>query len=179
MVEPQESTQLLNVYEVVTEDGLRHLVCFLDPERADAEGIDPCSVVGEFTPGPGQSFDPATFLPNTVFVEAFKEYMDEEAMRSPELSRAALEHADDWLYVLDPRFHGVHDGEPPAGEILGGYAVDGSGQIIPGSFLYNERHRWFDPVAGVSGVLFDRRFYDWLHAGAAAVAVAVEEPVRA
>jgi hypothetical protein len=168
MVEPQETTQLLNVYEVVTDAGLRHLVCFLDPERADSEGIDHRSVVGEFTPGPGQSFDPDTFLPNPTFVETFKGYMDEEATRSPELNREALEHADDWLYVLDPRFVGDLDGEPPAGEILGGYAVDASGRIIPGSFAYNERHRWFDPVAGVSGVLFDRRFYDWVHAGAGA-----------
>ena len=47
---------------------------------------------------------------------------------------------------------------------MGCFAVDGSGQIVPNSFMYNENHRWLEPASGVSGVLEDRRFYDWLHA---------------
>ncbi len=47
--------------------------------------------------------------------------------------------------------------------MLGAFAVDESGQIVPGSFQYNRNHVFFDQQSGVSGVLSDREFYDWLH----------------
>jgi hypothetical protein len=158
--------QLLNVYEVVVDGRQRHLVCFLDPVLAGARGIDHRAVVGEFTPGPGLAFDPSTFRLNPAFVETVTGYMNEEAGRSDDLKRDARGQPGGWLYVLDPRYTGGPDEEPPAADLLGCFAVDGSGQIVPNSFLYNEKHRWFGEASGVSGVLSDRRFYDWLHSAA-------------
>jgi len=96
-------------------------------------------------------------------VEALSGYMNEEGARNPDLLEQAAQHPGDWLYILDPRFSGAEGEEPPAGDLLGCYAVDGEGRIVPDSFLYNENHVLFDPDSGVSAVLYDRRFYDWLH----------------
>jgi len=161
-----DPTPLLNVFEVGTEAGRRHFVCFLAPDRADAHGIDPRAIIGEFDPKPGGEFDQTSFVLNTTFIEMFTGYMNEVGATSPDMAREALNHANGWLYVLDPRFPG--DGptrEPDAGDLLGGFSVDGEGRIHPGSFVYNEHHLWFSPASGVSGVLSDRQFYNWLHAG--------------
>jgi hypothetical protein len=160
---PSRSLALLNVYEVVTDGVRRHLVCFLDPILAGSRGIDPRSVIGEFTPGQSRGFDRASFNLNPAFIEAFRSFMNEQPALTPELVEQALNHASGWLYVLDPRFRGPSGTEPGAADLLGCYAVDGTGQIVPNSFIYNENHVWFDPASGVSGVLSDRRFYDWLH----------------
>ena len=154
---------LLNVYEVEGDAGSRHLVCFLKPERAQASGIDGRAVVGEVIPGPNNELTPETFTLNPAFIEAFTGYMNDEATRSPDLISGAQSHAGGWLYILDPRFEGAEGEEPPASELLGGFNVDETGRIVPHSFTYNGEHLWFDPASGVSGVLSDLRFYDWLH----------------
>ena len=163
MDETNASLSLLNVFEVVEDGAHRHLICFLDPILAGAKGIDPRSVIGEFTPTHEGEFDPDSFTLNTAFLEAFTGYMNEEATHSPGLVRDAREHASGWLYILDPRHTLTGGDEPPASELLGCFAVDDSGQIVPRSFLYNENHVLFDPATGLSGVFSDRRFYDWLH----------------
>lgn len=154
---------LLNVFEVEADGARRHLVCFLDTVLAGVRGIDVRSVVGEFVPGPEGGFDPGTFRVNPDFVEAFTRYMNEEAARSPEVVDQARSHPGEWLYIVDPRHRGPSDSDPPAADVVGCFAVDGSGQVAPGSFQYNTNHAWIDPARGVSGLLSDRRFYDWLH----------------
>jgi hypothetical protein len=154
---------LLNVFEVETNGVNRHLICFLDVVLAGAVGIDSRSVVGQFDPRPDGGFDSRTFQVNPLFIEVFVQYMNERAALSPEVVREASDRASEWLYLLDPRSAGRSTGESPASDLIGCFAVDDTGQIVPRSFQYNREHAWFDPVRGVSGVLADRGFYDWLH----------------
>ena len=161
---------LLNIYEVIDEAGAaHHLVAFVEPVRAGSEGIAARSVVGEFRPGPEGEFDPATFQLNPPFIEAFTAYMNDEAERSPSLIEQARALASGWLYVIDPRAaadEGDHaeDTDPPASELIGAFAVDDVGQIVPRSFQYNRAHVLFDPERGPSGLFRERRFHDWIHA---------------
>lgn len=158
-----EPMQLLNVYEVVTDDGPASLICFLDPVLAGARGIDPRAVVGIYGEAGVEDFDAAGFRVNPTFVEALTGYMNEEAVESPEVVAEAKNLASGWLYIVDPRDRAEPDAEPPASNLLGAYAVDEAGQVVPGSFQYNEKHAVFDPSQGPSGVLFDKKFYNWLH----------------
>jgi hypothetical protein len=162
MSNSSETLALLNVYEIVIEGSTRHFVCFLDPVLAGVRGIDQRTVVGEFTPGANRSFDPSTFRLNPEFVDSLTRYMNEDAALTTEVIRQAAEQPGQWLYVLDPRYVGNEIDEPNGEDLLGCFAVDGSGQIVPNSFMYNENHRWFEPDSGISGVFSDRRFYDWL-----------------
>lgn len=163
MAEPEQELSLLNIYEVETDSGPRHLVGFLDSVLAGARGIDSRAMIGEFAPGPDGEFNLETFSVNPEFVAAFTAYMNHEAARSPEVIASAEQLRSDWLYLVDPRNQSHADDEPPGADILGCYAVDADGQIVPGSFQYNQNHLWFNPESGTSGLLSDRRFYDWLH----------------
>jgi hypothetical protein len=155
---------LLNVYEVQAEDGRTlHLVGFLDPVLAGSKGIDSRAMVGDFDPGPDGDFDAAAFRVNPEFIHAVEHYMNEQPARSPQLADEAKGLRGQWLYLVDPRNTTEGDEDPPPGDVLGAFAVDDAGQIVPGSFQYNRQHVWFDPERGVSGMLSDRRFYEWLH----------------
>jgi hypothetical protein len=159
------SLPLLNVFEVADEGGAtHHLVAFVEPVRAGSVGISARAMVGEFTPGPGGAFDAATFRLNPAFIEAFSSYMNEEAGRSASLIEQARGLASGWLYVMDPRSEAPADADPSPGDLIGAFAVDEAGQIVPGSFQYNREHVLFDPAAGPSGLFRERRFHDWLHA---------------
>ncbi len=68
-----------------------------------------------------------------------------------------------WLYLVDPRNTAPENEDPPGPDMLGCFAVDETGQVVPFSFQYNADHRWFCPDKGPSGLLTDRRFYDWLN----------------
>ena len=153
----------LNVFEVETDGVRRHIVCFLDVVLAGTIGIDARSVVGQFNPGAGGGFDHQSFQLNPLFVEMLVRYMNEQAARSPEIVGEASDLISEWLYVLDPRSAGDSGDESSGGDVLGCFAVDDTGQIVPRSFQYNREHLWFDPVRGVSGLFSDRAFYDWLH----------------
>lgn len=160
---PDADLSLLNIYEVDTEDGPRHLIGFLDPVLAGSVGILSGAMVGEFTPDESGDFDPETFLLNPDFIEAVTAFMNEEPSRITTLSEGAKEIPGQWLYVVDPRNRTPPDEDPPAEDILGAYAVDETGQIAPNSFQYNAQHLWFSRESGVSGMLADRRFYEWMH----------------
>lgn len=163
---PDESLSLLNIYEIEDEEagGTRHLVGFLDPVRAGARGLASHAMVGEFTPGPDGEFDGDSFVPNPEFVAAVTAYMNAQAGPSPEVAAEARKVPGDWLYLVDPRDETPDGDDPPRENILGAFAVDEGGQVVPNSFQYNANHRWFSRESGVSGMLEDRRFYDWLHA---------------
>lgn len=154
---------LLNLFEVETEEGRKHLIGFLDPVRAGAEGLAPRSIVGGFTPNPQGDFDPESFGLNPDFLAAFVDFMNDEPSRSDEVRGRAGQIRSGWLYVLDPRNDTPDDQDPPKSDIVGCYAVDDTGQVVPNSFQYNAEHRWFCPDAGTSGLLEDRRFFDWLN----------------
>lgn len=157
-----ESLALLNVYEVESEHGPVSLLCFLDPVLAGAKGIEPAAIVGEYVARDDEGFDADRFRVQPAFVEALTGFMNEEAARSEGIVNQARTLSSGWLYVIDPRDRSG-DAEPPPSNVLGAFAVDDSGQVVPGSFQYNANHRMFDPEHGTSGVLFDRAFYDWLH----------------
>ena len=157
------SPTLLNVYEVDIGGRKRHLICFLETELAESQGINERSVVGECTPDPGDEFDLSSFQLNPGFVAAFTEYMNAEASRAPDVIAQARGNASGWLYFVDPRAQQNSNDEPPATDLLGCFAVDESGRIVPYSFQYNQNHLWFDPASGASGVFADKSFYDWLH----------------
>jgi hypothetical protein len=155
---------LLNIFEILTDEGAtRHLVGFLDPVLAGSRGLDSRSMVGEFDPGPDGVFDHTTFRPNPEFIAAVEQFMNGAPSRTPEVADQARAIPNQSLYIVDPRNRTEPDADPPASDILGAYSVDGDGRIVPGSFQYNRAHLWFCPASGVSGMLEDRGFYDWLH----------------
>lgn len=154
---------LLNIFVVDTDEGRNHLIAFLDPVRAGAEGIKTRSVVGGFTPDSKGEFDGGSFRVNPEFLAAFVDYMNEQAAETDELKDQASAIRSDWLYVLDPRNQSPEHEDPPASDVLGCFAVDDTGQIVPSSFQYNAQHLWFRPETGVSGLLNDRRLFDWLN----------------
>jgi hypothetical protein len=156
------SYDLLNLYQIEEPEGTKHYVCFLDPVLAGARGIDWRAVVGEFDPTADGEFAPETFRLNPEFVAAFVGYMNGPVLASEEVREQARANPRGFLHLLDPRC-GDPDGEPPAGELLGGFAIDESGHPVPDSFRYNPDHLMFDPDSGPSGILVDRRFYNWLH----------------
>jgi hypothetical protein len=159
----EASLPLLNIYEVEIEGGTRHLVGFLDPVLAGAVGIDSRSMVGEFDPGPDGEFNVASFRPNPEFIAALTDYMNQSTIHAPEVIAHAQAQPGGWLYLIDPRNPNVSDETLPAKDLVGCFTVGDDGRIVPDSFRYNRQHLWFDPELGVSGLLEDRRFYDWLH----------------
>ena len=158
----ESSLSLLNVFEVEVDGTTRHVLCFLDPVLAGAKGIDARWTIGELTPQPGGVFDASTFTLYPEFVATVTAYMNDQAREDPALAAQAAAVESQWLYVLDPRYRGAVE-DAPASEVLGCFAVDETGQIGPGSFQYNRDHVWFERTFGASGLLTDRRFYDWLH----------------
>ena len=166
---PDDGLSLLNVFEVEAEGGRRHLVCFQEAVLAGAVGILERSIVGEFTPGPGGAFDPAAFRQNPAFREAATRYLEAKAANAPEIIAGAKVHPDSRLELFDPRHeHGPDQAaEPTDADVLGSFAVDEQGRIVPESFRPNPAHLWFHPESGPSGLLSDRRYYEWLHPVAA------------
>jgi hypothetical protein len=158
------SLDLLNIFDIEEEGGTRHFVCFLEPVLAGAQGIPVQAIVGEFTPDEDGEFDPATFRLNEEFVAAFSAYMNDEVVHSPDLNFQAKGNPGGVLYLVDPRVT-EPVAEPDAGDLLGGFAIDDAGQPVPESFRYNPQHIMFSPDRGPSGILTDRRFYNWLHPG--------------
>jgi hypothetical protein len=163
MSEPSAPLSLLNVFDVKTESGPRRFLCFVDPVIAGARGIDPRAIVGEFPPRLEHAHDPAQLTPNPGFIQTFILYMNEAAATTRGLADRASRSAGQALYVVDPRVSSSLAGEPPPQDVLGAFDVANDGTIVPGSFAYNQQHRWFDPRSGISGVFADRNFYDWLH----------------
>jgi hypothetical protein len=158
-----EPIQLLNVFDIETENGPTSLLCFLDPVLAGIKGIEPRSIIGLYGAAEGEDFNPDTFEVNPAFVESITGYMNEEAATSKEIVEQAAALPEGWLYIIDPRDPNEGQGDPPAGNLLGAYAVDDAGQIVPNSFQYNKNHALFDRTHGLSGVLYDKKFYKWLH----------------
>lgn len=154
---------LLNIYEIEAEEGTRHLVGFQDPVLAGAVGLASHAMIGEFEPDPGGEFDPETFVLNPEFLEAVVRYMNEQPAITPALAEGARQIPGERLYVVDPRNESSLDEDPPADDVLGYFEVDDAGSIVPGSFSYHDGHVWFSREYGVSGMLSDRRFYEWLH----------------
>ncbi len=157
-----EGLTLLNLYEVEEGGERRHLICFLEPVRAGATGINVRTILGDYSPGPTGSFDPGSFRLNPAFAAVFTDYMNLEAVRAPELIAQAARQPGRWLYLIDPRAIDP-EGDVPPTDVVGCFAVDDAGQIAPNSFQYNRNHSWIDPTLGPSGLLADRRFYDWLN----------------
>src|SRR6478735_3985933 len=133
----QEELPLLNTFDLETEHGTHRVIAFIDPVLAGARGISTRRIVGGFPAGSTGDFDPSQFAVNPEFVAALTDYMNSEPSRSPEILEQARDVPGQWLYILDPRNDSPEDEEPPAGDILGCYAVDDAGQIVPSSFQYN------------------------------------------
>jgi hypothetical protein len=159
-----EALPLLNVFEVTDDKGvLRHLLAFIEPVLAGSNGIDPRSIVGEITPTE-TGYDPSSLKLNPEFIEAFTAYMNEVQAGSPEITNQARTLPSGWVYIIDPR--NTDDDEeidPPSTDLVGAFAVDDIGQVVPQSFQYNANHALIDQERGVTGLFSDRHFYDWLH----------------
>lgn len=160
---PDPGLPLLNIYEVETDGGPRHLVGFLDTVLAGIKGVDSRAMVGEFDPGPGGAFDPGSFRVNPEFLEALTAYMNEVVIHNESVVAQAATVPGTRLSLVDPRNRGPRAFDPPPEDILGSFAVDDAGRLVPCSFAYNDRHAMFNPDNGVCGLLEDRRFYHWLH----------------
>src|SRR3954451_1858706 len=134
---------LLNVFDVETDEGVRQFLAFIDPVAAGARGIATRRIVGAYSNEPDGRFHPDRFAVNPEFVAAITDYMNAEATHAPELASQAEAIPGQWLYLIDPRHAPTDEGDPPARDILGCYAVDQAGQIVPNSFQYNREHRMF------------------------------------
>jgi hypothetical protein len=156
---------LLMVYELNDTSGHHHVICFQDPVHAGSVGIDVRSIVGRFQPDPSGQFTPSTFQFNLAFVDEVSQFMNKSLIHNSSLQDEARNSPDGRLEVIDPRCLSTELLDIPVSSIIGWFAVDALGQIIPDSFLYNHNHLWFDPEYGTSGLLCSRQFYDFLHPG--------------
>ena len=154
---------LLNVYEFEEDGQTRHVVAYMEPVLAGSVGLMSHAVVGEFLPGPDGQFDPDTFTPNPEFVEAVAEFLNGQPEHSPELQAGASQSNGQPLFLVDPRCTTEPHEDPEPEDVLGHFMVDELGAILPNSFVYNPQHVWFSTRSGVSGLLSDRAFYDFLH----------------
>jgi hypothetical protein len=155
---------LLNVFEVNDDQGqLRHLLAFIEPVLAGSNGIDPRSIVGQISPTDDGGYDPSSLQLNPQFIEAFTDYMNDVQAVAPEIGEQAKFLPSGWLYIIDPRNHDPEGVDPPPSDLVGAFAVDEVGQIVPRSFQYNANHALIDRDRGLTGLFSDRRFYDWLH----------------
>ena len=159
-----ENLPLLNVFEVAADEGgTRHLLAFIEAVRAGSSGIDERSIVGEITPTAEGGYDPMSLKLNAAFIGAFTDYMNEVQAVAPEIVEQARSLPSGWVYIIDPRYDDDSDDDPPPTDLVGAFAVDDIGQVVPRSFQYNENHALIDQERGMSGLFSDRRFYDWLH----------------
>lgn len=164
MPEPADSLPLLNVFEVSDEEGgTRHLLAFIEPVVAGSSGIASRSIVGEITPSDEGGYDPLSLKLNPEFIEAFTDYMNDVQAAEPAIVEQARQLPSGWVYIIDPRNLEDAGVEPPAIDLVGAFAVDDAGQVVPKSFQYNANHALIDQDRGMTGLFSDRRFYDWLH----------------
>jgi hypothetical protein len=155
---------LLNVFEVPDEQGgIRHLLAFIEPSLASSSGIDPRAIVGEIMPTEGGGYDPMSLKLNSEFIEAITDYMNDVQAVEPVIVEQAINQPSAWVYVIDPRSVEAPGVEPIPGDVVGAFAVDDAGQVVPKSFQYNVNHALIDQERGMTGLFYDRRFYDWLH----------------
>ena len=155
--------QLLNIFEIETENGTKHFVGFIDPATAEAHGIDSRCLIGDFTPLEDGEFDVHTFQVNPDFIEAFTEYMNGDPSQAEDVISHALTIPGEALYIVDPRNKSDPQYDPPSHDVMGAFRVDSTGQVVANSFEYHAEYEWFSTASGVSGLLEDRRFYEWLH----------------
>jgi hypothetical protein len=159
-----DALPLLNVFEVPDDQGgTRHLLAFIEPARADSSGIDARSIVGEITPTDDGGYDPRSLKLNPQFLESFTDYMNEVQANTPEIVERARSLPSGSVYVIDSRNAEPGEGDPPPSDLVGAFAVDDAGRVVPQSFQYNANHGLIDQDRGMSGLFSDRRFYDWLH----------------
>ncbi len=159
----EQANPYLNIFEVETEGGTKHFVGFIDPELAEARGIDSRCLIGEFEPMPDGEFDVHTFVANPEFLAAFVAYMNDGPIRAEDVIEYASTHPGEPLYIVDPRNMSNPEEEPPDHDVMGLFQVDPDGQVIPNSFQYHEKYEWFSISSGTSGLLEDPRFYEWMH----------------
>ncbi len=114
--------------------------------------------------GEAVDFDPGALRINPIFIETLEEFMNDEATRAPELADLAHAESSGSLEIIDARYRPHDDAnDPPEAEVVGGFAIDETGTIVPGSFQYNPAHLLFHPETGALGLFASRRFYDWVH----------------
>jgi hypothetical protein len=164
MPDPNDPLPLLNVFEIADDQGKsRHLLAFIEPVRAGSSGIESRVIVGEVKPTDEGGYDPRSLRLNPEFVEAFTAYMNEVIALETQIASQAHDQPSGWVYIIDPRHVEDPDEATPATEVVGAFAVDESGQVVPKSFQYNANHALIDQQRGMTGLFSDRRFYDWLH----------------
>lgn len=163
--EDPEDLPLLNVYQVEDErDGrTRHFIGFMDPVLAGSVGLSSHALIGEFTPGPDGEFTPESFRVNDEFIAAVTAFLNAQPPHSSDLSKGARQIPNQRLFVVDPRNDSPPDHDPSIHDVLGWFQVDPTGVIVPSSFAYNPDHQWFSPDSGISGLLYNRTFYEFLH----------------
>jgi hypothetical protein len=163
MSDPSDPLPLLNVFEVSDDQGgTRHLLAFIEPVRAGSAGIDSRSIVGEITPT-ADGYDPTSLKLNPEFIEAFVAYMNEFQAVTPGIVDQARDLPSGWVYIIDPRYVEEPGVDPSPSDLVGAFAVDDAGQVVPGSFQYNANHVLIDQQRGMTGLFSDRRLYDWMH----------------
>ena len=160
-----ESAALLNIYDVETEKGPARSSASSTPCSPGPRGSTTRSVVGDYVDRRGRRVRPRR-LPGQPGVRRGPDRLHErgdrrDPRRSP--ARPGRSGATGSTSSTPATGPTPRPSRRPA-NVLGAFAVDDAGQVVPGSFQYNANHRMFDREFGTRALLFDRAFYDWLHA---------------
>src|SRR5262249_30472144 len=89
--------------------------------------------------GPGEAITPAVFARNRVFVDFLHGVIARRGPELPGLIAEARRQGAGWVYIIDQRTP-TPQGPIPPEDILGGFEVKG-GQVVPGSYRPNPKHR--------------------------------------
>lgn len=131
------------VCRVATPEGEQDYVTLLPPEAALAHGLAPEAIIGVLSRplAEGEAISPELFARNRVFVDFLHEVIARYAPDQPGLQAEAQRLGEGWVYVIDQRTP-TPGGPVPPEDILGAFEVKG-GEVVPGSYRPNPRHRIF------------------------------------
>jgi len=114
------------------------VLSFLKPEEcAEHGGLPGVAIQGEFTDAERSV---AGFRVNRAFVEFLHEVIRAAGPADPSMQEAAKQQGEGWLYIIDLRTPEGPEGQVPAEDIIGAFAVK-AGKLVADSYSRNEGYR--------------------------------------
>ena len=110
---------------------------FLSPKEVQSLGGLPNEAIAGFIHG--EEAPSQTFRPNPRFTEFLHEVIRWTAPSDPDFRSTAREQVNGWVYIIDLRTPEGPQGRVPPEDIIGGFQVQ-DGEIIPGSYVVNDRY---------------------------------------
>lgn len=123
-----------------TDRGERDVVALLESEWVSTHGLHPEAIVAVVRDGANsQALAPGDIRENPAFLLTLCRVIYNNVDGCPDLRREAEVQGDGFVYLLDARTPDPGGRVPPE-DIIGVVSVSG-GDIVPGSFRHNPRHR--------------------------------------